>query len=109
MVVLDRGERAEYSGSLGWATNNIAELAAIEHALDMLDSQSDRAIVIHTDSSYSIGVLAKDFRAKKNRDLIERIRAKLARFTRVRFVKVEGHAGVPENERADALARQGTR
>jgi len=42
--------------------------------------------------------------AQPANDGLERIRARLRQFPRLRWVKVEGHAGVPENERADALA-----
>ena len=59
---------------------------------------------MHTDSSYSIGLLEKGWKAKANAELVERIRELTKDFGQLRFVKVRGHAGVPENERCDLLA-----
>lgn len=107
VVILDGAERREISEYLGQGTNNIAELTAIERALEAVsDKARDRPVVVHSDSSYAIGLLTKGWKAKANTELVERIR-KLARtFAVLRFVKVRGHAGVPENERCDALARE---
>jgi ribonuclease HI len=96
--------RRELSSYLGLGTNNIAELTAIKRAVEILPR--DRPIVIYTDSGYSIGVLSLGWRAKANQALIAEIRQLLGGFARVDFVKVAGHAGIPENERCDELARQ---
>jgi len=77
---------------------------AIERGLDLVDGR-DRKVRIYTDSSYSIGVLSKGWKAKANQDLIARIRRRLTERPNVEFVKVSGHAGVPDNERCDELAR----
>ncbi|RJO67382.1 MAG: ribonuclease HI [Myxococcales bacterium] len=98
------GRRLEVSRYLGRATNNIAELTAIQAALGLIKNK--RAPVrVFTDSAYALGVLTRGWKAKKNPELVEAIRAELETFARVEFVKVEGHAGVSENERADQLAR----
>ena len=65
----------------------------------------DRTVLVHADSNYAIGVVAKGWKAKANQELVARIRALGATFRALRFVKVEGHAGVAENERCDELAR----
>lgn len=106
VLLRDGGKkREELSEYLGVATNNIAELAAIERALD-LTAEDPGSIRIHTDSQYAIGVLTKGWKAKANQELIGEIRDKLAdRKRRVQFQYVPGHAGVPLNERADELAR----
>lgn len=96
--------RRELSEYLGIGTNNIAELTAILRALQITDAS--RPAVIYTDSSYSIGILSQGWKAKANQELVAEIRALLRTFSQVRFVKVAGHAGVPENERCDELARQ---
>ena len=104
-VVIMQGEtRREISGWIGDGTNNIAELEAIHAAMDQI---SDRSLVIelHTDSSYSIGVLTKGWKAKANQELIATMKEKVASFQSLRFHWVKGHVGIPENERADELAR----
>jgi ribonuclease HI len=99
-----RGEQ-EVSEYLGQGTNNIAELVAIQRALELCPDKS-AFIKIHTDSAYSIGVLTQNWKAKANQELIAAIRAQLRGFARVKFIKVAGHAGIPGNERADMLARR---
>lgn len=104
VVVVEGAGRRELSEYLGVGTNNIAELTAIERALDMT-LEREEPVRIHTDSQYAIGVLTKGWKAKANVDLIEQIRGKLKGRKRVAIVYVPGHAGVPLNERADELAR----
>jgi ribonuclease HI len=105
VVLLADGKRKELSEYLGpRGTNNIAELTAVERALETIADRS-RTVIMYTDSSYAIGVLSLGWKAKANTELIARIRALIGKFEDVRFVKVRGHAGVPENERCDELAR----
>jgi ribonuclease HI len=109
VVVIDDGERREHGEYLGIGTNNIAELVAIERGLALASEggrDRGRPILLHTDSGYSIGVLTLGWKAKANQELIARVRRALAALPRVELVKVRGHAGVPENERCDELARQ---
>ncbi len=102
-VVLHLADRrVEVSEWLGQATNNIAELTGILRALERTDPSLP--IVIHTDSSYAIGVLQKGWKAKANQALIATIKDAM-RGRAVRLVYVPGHAGVTWNERADELAR----
>jgi ribonuclease HI len=103
VVLLDGKKRVEISESLGHGTNNIAELVAIERALDASDPE--RQLVVYTDSKYSIGVLSLGWKAKANQELIARIKQRLTG-RKVRFVLVPGHSGVLLNERADQLARE---
>jgi len=104
VVVLEEKGRQELSEYLGPGTNNIAELTAIERALDMTHGRAE-PVRIHTDSQYAIGVLTKGWKAKANRELIEGIRDKLKVRHKIALVYVPGHSGVPLNERADELAR----
>lgn len=106
VVILDRGTRRELSEYLGQGTNNIAELTAIERALEEVADKRDRPVVVHSDSAYSIGLLTRNWKAKANTELVQRLRGLASGFAQLRFVKVAGHAGVPENERCDELARQ---
>jgi len=106
IVALDGGKRKEVGEYLGVGTNNIAELTAIDRALDVIgDDARTRRVRVYTDSAYAIGVLSKGWKAKANQELIARMRRRLASLPEIEFVKVSGHAGVPENERCDELAR----
>jgi ribonuclease HI len=89
-------------------------LAAI-NALEALDRASD--ITVITDSAYVKDGITKwihgwkrnNWQKKgglKNVDLWQRLDAAAARH-QVRWEWVKGHAGHPENERADELARAG--
>jgi ribonuclease HI len=108
VVVIIDGQRRELGEYLGVGTNNIAELVAIERGLEMASEKGGdrgRPIHVYSDSGYAIGVLSKGWKAKANQDLVARVRRTLARHPKARLVKVPGHAGVPENERCDELAR----
>ena len=105
VVAVDGGKRREHGEYLGVGTNNIAELTAIDRAIDLAGAEAGtRRLRIHTDSAYSIGVLSKGWKAKANQELIARMRRRLASLPNVEFVKVSGHSGIPENERCDQLA-----
>src|SRR5450432_2109763 len=108
VVVIDGPIRTEISEHLGQGTNNIAELTAIERVLDTV-TEEGRPLVIHTDSTYAIGVLSKGWKAKANVALIERVRKRLVKRPATRLVHVRGHAGIELNERADELAREAVR
>ena len=109
IVVVAGEKRREHGEYLGKGTNNVAELTAIRRGLEIaseLVPGRDRPFRVYSDSSYAIGLLAQGWKAKANQALVTNLREFLRGFRRLRFVKVEGHAGVPENERCDLLARQ---
>jgi len=98
-------ERREIGDFIGIGTNNVAELVAIERALDAIPPEDrSRLVLLHADSSYALGVVSGAMKAKKNVELVARIRGKAKTFSRLEYVKVRGHAGVAENERCDVLA-----
>jgi len=106
-TVLLHGEHCrEISAFLGEGTNNVAELWAVLQGLEALRQPVVRTLVVHTDSQYVIGVLARGWKGKANADLIARIRGRLAGLPRVIWHWVRGHEGVELNERCDLLARQ---
>lgn len=105
VVILDGKHRTELSEYLGEGTNNIAELMAILRGLEAVKDRS-RPVVVYSDSAYSIGLLTKAWKPKKNVELIDELRAVCRKFSDLRFVKVAGHAGVALNERVDQLARE---
>lgn len=106
LVTFPGGHCVQRGEPLGQGTNNIAELSAILRAVEIAASDG-RDIIIHTDSAYSIGVLTAGWKAKANQELIARIKAAIGAYGpgRVTLKKVAGHAGVPENELVDRLAR----
>ncbi len=104
------GRVVEKHRALGFATNNVGELAGIEMALDELDAaavEPDAEAVIFSDSQYARGVLTQGWKAKANVELIAAIRVRLRARPGVVLQWVAGHVGLAENERADALARRG--
>lgn len=105
-VLLDGDHRTEWSTWLGKGTNNIAELTGILQGLQALPRPVERTVVVHTDSQYGIGVLARGWKAKANGELIAEIKRELDDLPRVVWHWVRGHEGVALNERCDALARQ---
>ena len=107
----------ELSGGEAMTTNNRMELLAAIAALEALERPAEVTMV--TDSAYVKGGITewmagwkrRGWRtaggdAVKNVDLWRRLEAAAAPH-RVRWTWVKGHAGHPENERADALARAG--
>ncbi|MBN2574544.1 MAG: ribonuclease HI [Deltaproteobacteria bacterium] len=109
IVVVAGEKRQEHGEYLGVGTNNIAELTAIRRGLEIADGLAPgrgRPVCVYSDSSYAIGLLAQGWKAKANQALVAELREFLRGFRRLRMVKVEGHAGLPENERCDLLARQ---
>lgn len=109
VVIVDGNHTTEISEFLGHATNQIAELTAILIGLSRLEVR-DRPVVVYSDSRYSIGLLTQaSWKAKKNVELVQKLRALCSEFRDLKFVKVAGHSGVPLNERTDALVGQAIR
>jgi ribonuclease HI len=107
----------ELYGGEPCTTNNRMELLAVIRALEALRRSS--RVRVHTDSQYvqkgiSVWIHAwkrRDWRTVekkpvKNVDLWRRL-DELAALHRIEWIWVKGHAGHPENERADALANLG--
>lgn len=104
-VLRYKGKSKEISRYIGMATNNIAELEAIRVALEEVKNRA-LPVILFTDSSYAMGLLTKEWKARENQVLVQRLRDLAATFRQLTFVKVKGHAGHPDNERADRLAVQ---
>lgn len=103
--ILLRFGRAEkvLAEPLGRGTNNVAELTAILRGLQQI-RRRDLPVVVVTDSLYAIDVLSGRKRAHKNIELVKEVAELMAQFRDIRFRKVSGHAGIPENEEVDRLA-----
>jgi ribonuclease HI len=115
VVLRWRGNERELAGGETLTTNNRMELTAAIVALETL--KRPVTVRIHTDSRYvrdgittwihrwkQKGWKTADRKPVKNIDLWQRLDAALQRH-QVSWHWVRGHAGHPENERADALAR----
>lgn len=109
VVVIAGDKRKEAGEYLGRGTNNIAELTAVRRGIELAESLTavkEKPLRVYTDSSYTIGLLSQGWKAKANQELVADLRQFLRAYPNLQMVKVEGHAGVPENERCDLLARQ---
>jgi ribonuclease HI len=103
-VLLRYGEHEkEISEFIGFATNNIAELKAIQAGLAAVKNTA-KPVRLFTDSEYAYGLLMLNWKARKNQQIVTAIKESMARFKDLKIVKVRGHAGHPANERADHLA-----
>jgi ribonuclease HI len=112
-----RGSEREMCGGEPMTTNNRMEMMAAIQALETLKRPVHAKL--HTDSQYlrdgitqwlprwkKNGWRTADKKPVKNIDLWQRLDEALAHHN-VEFIWVRGHAGHPENERADELARRG--
>ncbi|MEW6689728.1 MAG: ribonuclease HI [Pseudomonadota bacterium] len=117
VLLLFNGKRKELSGGAAATTNNRMELTAVIEGLSALKRRS--RVRVYTDSQYvqkGISQWIHDWKRRgwrtaakrpvKNADLWRRLDA-LALGHEVEWHWVKGHAGHPENERADALANEG--
>ena len=103
IVMRYKDDTKEISRYIGQATNNVAELEAIRVGLAAVKNPK-LPVIVFTDSSYALGLLSRGWKAKQNQSLVEAVRNMMGKFKQLRFVKVKGHAGHPDNERADRLA-----
>ncbi len=114
-VLLYNGHRRELSGGESQTTNNRMEMIAVIVALETLKRPC--AVELHTDSKYVMQGITEwlpNWKARgwktaakkpvKNVDLWQQLDAAVARHD-IDWRWVKGHSGVPENERADELAR----
>ena len=103
-VLLQYGEHEKrISKPIGAATNNIAELRAIEEGLLAL-KRRDLPVRVFTDSAYAMDVISGKKKATANREIVQRLQQLKSGFVDVELIKVKGHAGIKENEVADYLA-----
>lgn len=112
------GESIEIFGGELNTTNNRMELIAVIEALDKVKAEPSR-VMVFTDSTYvqkgisewilnwkKNGWRSSNKQPVKNQDLWMRL-DELKQGMTIEWNWVKGHAGHPENERADFLANQG--
>lgn len=111
MRIAEKNYEKTFSEGFRKTTNNRMELLAVIIALEKLKS-NEYEIHIFTDSKYVsnainqnwiYGWIKKGFKNVKNPDLWQRF-IPLFRMYQPKFYWIKGHAGHPENERADRLA-----
>ena len=117
VVLLHKSHRKELSGGEAQTTNNRMEIMAAIIGLEALKEPCQ--VALYSDSKYVVDAIKEGWalrwrqnnwmRNKKdpalNPDLWERLLTLLTKHE-VTFNWVKGHAGNPENERCDVLARQ---
>ncbi len=116
-ILMSGPHRKEISGGEANTTNNRMELFAAIAALEALKRPSQ--VDLHTDSSYlrngitqwihgwkRNGWRTADRKPVKNAELWQRLEEATHRH-QITWHWTKGHAGQPENERADELAREG--
>jgi ribonuclease HI len=117
VILIYGSRRKELKGGEALTTNNRMELMAAISALEALKRPS--RVDLYTDSEYvrngittwiakwkRNGWRTADRKPVKNLELWQRLESALHRHD-VAWHWVRGHAGHPENERADELAREG--
>jgi ribonuclease HI len=115
-VLLFNGHRRELSGGDAETTNNRMEMMAVIRALEALKRPCE--VIVHTDSTYVMKGMTEWLeqwkkrnwktsakKPVKNVELWQELERAIRRH-QVHWKWVKGHSGVPENERADELARE---
>ncbi|MBQ0925348.1 ribonuclease HI [Saccharopolyspora endophytica] len=119
-VVLRYGDHErELYGKDPTTTNNKMELTAVIEGLAAL-TRPIPVVRVYTDSTYVLkgitewmrgwkrnGWMTSAKKPVKNADLWQRLDSECSRHGEVQWEWVKGHAGHPENERADKLACKG--
>ena len=114
-VIIDGDRREELSNGYRLTTNNRMEMMGAIAALKSLEPNSK--VKLHSDSKYIVDAVVKGWAKKwqangwrrnkkemaKNPDLWQEL-LDLCQIHDVEFKWVRGHAGIPENERCDAIA-----
>ena len=116
-ILISGTHRKEISGGESPTTNNRMELLAAISALEALKRRSK--VELHTDSNYVKDGITKwifgwkrngwktaDKKPVKNAELWQRLDT-IRQKHEIEWRWVKGHAGHPENERADRLANDG--
>lgn len=117
VILRCRGVEKELKGGENPTTNNRMEMLAVIRGLEALKRPC--TVHVHTDSTYvqkgmsewlegwkARGWKTADKKPVKNDDLWQQLDSLAARHV-LHWHWVKGHAGHPENERADQLAREG--
>jgi ribonuclease HI len=113
------GTKIESSGSELNTTNNRMELTAVINGISFIKAIAYSSMLILTDSKYIVDAVNQgwlnswvsknwkksDGKSVLNQDLWSKL-LELMSIYNISFQWVKGHAGIPENERCDELARK---
>ncbi|CAI2717311.1 ribonuclease HI [Nitrospina watsonii] len=115
-LIFQNGSQQEFKGSDPSTTNNIMEMTAAIVALKKLKEPSE--VELYTDSEYLVKGMTEWMdnwvrrnwttstkKPVKNKELWQELR-RLNDTHRITWKWVRGHAGHPQNERADQLANE---
>jgi ribonuclease HI len=94
----------EWSVPLGPGTNQKAELLAVREALLKVRDRPNTMVTIYSDSQYAIGCLVGGWKVKANAEIVAQVLPLIRECASFDMIKVPGHAGQPQNERANELA-----
>lgn len=121
VIVYPDGHTEEIGGKISNPTNNRAEMVAIIESIKYINPKRIDKVRIYTDSAYISNCFRDKWYVKwerngwttsnntevKNRDLWEKLIYLIDPTTcKCDILKVQGHAGITYNERADALASE---
>jgi len=102
-IVLQDGDRRDFSGRVDRTTNNRMELLAVISGLEQTPDGSE--VTVYSDSQYVINTMTRSWQRKVNQDLWVRLDDMVKRHS-VKWKWVRGHNNDPLNEEADRLARR---
>lgn len=94
----------EYSGTIGWATNNIAEYRAVIAALQKAREMGLKAVRVKSDSQLVVCQVNGEYQVRSSEllPLYRQVRQLVTEFDRCELVHVRREA----NQEADALANK---
>lgn len=107
VLFVDGESLVEASEHVGSGTNNVAELRAIRRAMYLLEHTVGLAApaTVCSDSAYALGIISDNaWFPNANAELVLACRNQLARFSALRLLHCDGHAGIFGNTVADWLA-----
>ena len=100
-IIIENGGTRKLHGRDDNTTNNKMEILAAIKGIEATPSGAD--VCVHSDSTYVINTMTKNWKRNKNRDLWDRLDSAVDK-RNVRWTWVKAHAGHPLNEQADRIA-----
>ena len=106
VIIWKDGKITAYQKYLGDVTNNCAELQAVRLGLTAVINEigTNHPICIYSDSTYAIGILTMDWKARANKELVAECLEIVKQFKNITFEWVKGHSKNRYNRLADILA-----